>query len=454
MKNRQRLGIYIHIPFCVHKCIYCDFLSSPADVHTRKQYVRALINEIYLTREGKCANKLIKNVLQGDNTSYEDMEEPAVNGLTSDYALYDTVCMADYEKTIMQEDISGCVDDIKSENGHIVTSIFIGGGTPSAIDAEDISDILDAVRKNYNVSDKAEITIECNPGTMDKKKAVIYRKAGINRISFGLQSTDNNELRMLGRIHTYEQFMESYKIAREAGFDNINIDLMSALPGQTMESFKAVLEKALSLGAEHISVYSLIVEEGTRLSDNIDSFPPIPSDDEDRQMYYMTKEMLSSYGYEQYEISNYAQKGYECKHNLKYWERCDYLGFGIGAASLYGGRRYTNISDIGRYMDVLAEITNALDKSYVNELLQIRTDMEELSKEDEMSEYMFLGLRKTKGIDITDFKEEFGTDIKDIFGEAIEDNIARGLLIHDGNCLYLSKRGIDISNTVMSDFIL
>lgn len=454
MKNKNELGIYIHIPFCVHKCIYCDFLSSPADVHTRKQYVRALINEIYLTREGKCANKLIKNVLQGDNTSYEDMEEPAVNGLTSDYALYDTVCMADYEKTIMQEDISGCVDDIKSENGHIVTSIFIGGGTPSAIDAEDISDILDAVRKNYNVSDKAEITIECNPGTMDKKKAVIYRKAGINRISFGLQSTDNNELRMLGRIHTYEQFMESYKIAREAGFDNINIDLMSALPGQTMESFKAVLEKALSLGAEHISVYSLIVEEGTRLSDNIDSFPPIPSDDEDRQMYYMTKEMLSSYGYEQYEISNYAQKGYECKHNLKYWERCDYLGFGIGAASLYGGRRYTNISDIGRYMDVLAEITNALDKSYVNELLQIRTDMEELSKEDEMSEYMFLGLRKTKGIDITDFKEEFGTDIKDIFGEAIEDNIARGLLIHDGNGLYLSKRGIDISNTVMSDFIL
>ena len=454
MKNKNELGIYIHIPFCVHKCIYCDFLSSPADVHTRKQYVRALINEIYLTREGKCANKLIKKVLQGDNTSYEDMEEQAVNGLTSDYALYDTVCMADYEKTIMQEDISGCVDDIKSENWHIVTSIFIGGGTPSAIDAEDISDILDAVRNNYNVSDKAEITIECNPGTMDKKKAAIYRKAGINRISFGLQSTDNNELRMLGRIHTYEQFMESYKIAREAGFDNINIDLMSALPGQTMESFKAVLEKALSLGAEHISVYSLIVEEGTRLSDNIDSFPPIPSDDEDRQMYYMTKEMLSSYGYEQYEISNYAQKGYECKHNLKYWERCDYLGFGIGAASLYSGRRYTNISDIGRYMDVLAEITNALDKSYVNELLQIRTDMEELSKEDEMSEYMFLGLRKTKGIDITDFKEEFGTDIKDIFGEAIEDNIARGLLIHDGNCLYLSKRGIDISNTVMSDFIL
>ena len=454
MKNKNELGIYIHIPFCVHKCIYCDFLSSPADVHTRKQYVRALINEIYLTREGKCANKLIKNVLQGDNTSYEDMEEQAVNGLTSDYALYDTVCMADYEKTIMQEDISGCVDDIKSENGHIVTSIFIGGGTPSAIDAEDISDILDAVRKNYNVSDKAEITIECNPGTMDKKKAVIYRKAGINRISFGLQITDNNELRMLGRIHTYEQFMESYKIAREAGFDNINIDIMSALPGQTMGSFKAVLEKALSLGAEHISVYSLIVEEGTRLSDNIDSFPPIPSDDEDRQMYYMTKEMLSSYGYEQYEISNYAQKGYECKHNLKYWERCDYLGFGIGAASSYGGRRYTNISDIGRYMDVLVEITNALDKSYVNELLQIRTDMEELSKEDEMSEYMFLGLRKTKGIDITDFKEEFGTDIKDIFGEAIEDNIARGLLIHDGNCLYLSKRGIDISNTVMSDFIL
>ena len=209
MKNKNELGIYIHIPFCVHKCIYCDFLSSPADEKTRKRYVKALIREINLAAEGKtnsCINK--------------------------------------------------CNDESNSHGKDIVTSIFIGGGTPSVINASDIKDIIEAVRHNYNVSDEAEITIECNPGTMDEKKAAIYRQAGINRISFGLQSTNNNELRMLGRIHTYEQFLESLRIAEEAGFDNINIDLMSALPGQTIESFKSVLNTAMSL--EECSIYLYI----------------------------------------------------------------------------------------------------------------------------------------------------------------------------------------------------
>lgn len=413
MKNKNELGIYIHIPFCVHKCIYCDFLSSPADEKTRKRYVKALIREINLAAEGKtnsCINK--------------------------------------------------CNNESNNHGKDIVTSIFIGGGTPSVIDASDIKDIIEAVRHNYNVSDEAEITIECNPGTMDEKKAAIYRQAGINRISFGLQSTNNNELRMLGRIHTYEQFLESLRIAEEAGFDNINIDIMSALPGQTIESFKSVLNTAISLEMQHISVYSLIVEDGTALSENIDKYPQIPSDEEDRDMYHMTKEVLAVAGYEQYEISNYAKKGYECRHNIKYWERCNYIGFGIGAASLYDNIRYTNISDINRYMDIL--LNNENNKDYCcyekntrqsDDVWLLRMDVEELSKEDEMSEYMFLGLRKTKGIDVNDFKEKFGCDIYDVYDKQIKDNIAAGLLVKNGDYLYLSQRGIDISNTVMSDFI-
>ena len=237
----------------MQKCIYCDFLSAPADDKTKSSYVKALINEIALSEAG-----LDKNV----------------------------------------------------------TSIFIGGGTPSAINAEYIKDILEAVKQRYRVDGNAEITIECNPGTINSEKAYIYREAGINRISFGLQSTDDKELRMLGRIHTFEQFKNSLAIARNAGFTNINIDLMSALPGQTIESFTRVLKEAVSLNTEHISVYSLIIEEGTRLYDNIDNYPDIPDDDDDRKMYALTKEILGQAGYERYEISNYAKAGYECKHNL------------------------------------------------------------------------------------------------------------------------------------------
>ena len=411
MKNRNELGIYIHIPFCVHKCIYCDFLSSPADESVRKRYVKALIREINLATEGK--------------------------------------------------------------DKDIVTSIFIGGGTPSVIDAKDISDIISTVRHNYNVSSDAEITIECNPGTMDEYKADIYKKAGINRISFGLQSTDNAELRMLGRIHTYEECVDSIRIARKSGIDNINIDLMSSLPGQTTDSFSNVLHTALSLGTEHISVYSLIVEDGTSLSANIERYPEIPSDEEDRQMYYMTRDILKSHGYEQYEISNYAKPGYECKHNLKYWDRCNYIGFGIGAASLYDDIRFTNISDINEYMNVLlydnensASDGNAgketrIIGNYADEenkvsdvFLKLRMDIERLTKNDAMSEYMFLGLRKTKGIDEEEFREEFGVDIRNVYARPIEDNIRNGLLIKKDNRLYLSQRGVDISNTVMADFLL
>ena len=277
-----------------------------------------------------------------------------------------------------------------------------------------------------------------------------------------------------GRIHTFEQFKNSLAIARNAGFTNINIDLMSALPGQTIESFTRVLKEAVSLNTEHISVYSLIIEEGTRLYDNIDNYPDIPDDDDDRKMYALTKEILGQAGYERYEISNYAKAGYECKHNLKYWDRTDYIGFGIGAASLCNHKRYTNISDINNYIKALCveyadnkesnkecivenikniqeTLKNSLEIN--NNCQDLKENIEVLTLEDEMAEYMFLGLRKSAGIDICDFKDIFGKDIYSVYKEQIKDNIAKGLLWQNGTRIALTDRGIDISNTVMSDFV-
>ena len=279
---------------------------------------------------------------------------------------------------------------------------------------------------------------------------------------------------MLGRIHTFEQFKNSLAIARNAGFTNINIDLMSALPGQTIESFTRVLKEAVSLNTEHISVYSLIIEEGTRLYDNIDNYPDIPDDDDDRKMYALTKEILGQAGYERYEISNYAKAGYECKHNLKYWDRTDYIGFGIGAASLCNHKRYINISDINNYIKALCveyadnkesnkecivenikniqeTLKNSLEIN--NNCQDLKENIEVLTLEDEMAEYMFLGLRKSAGIDICDFKDIFGKDIYSVYKEQIKDNIAKGLLWQNGTRIALTDRGIDISNTVMSDFV-
>ena len=379
MKNRQRLGIYIHIPFCMQKCIYCDFLSAPADDKTKSSYVKALINEIALSEAG-----LDKNV----------------------------------------------------------TSIFIGGGTPSAINAEYIKDILEAVKQRYRVDGNAEITIECNPGTINSEKARIYREAGINRISFGLQSTDDKELRMLGRIHTFEQFKNSLAIARNAGFTNINIDLMSALPGQTIESFTRVLKEAVSLNTEHISVYSLIIEEGTRLYDNIDNYPDIPDDDDDRKMYALTKEILGQAGYERYEISNYSRPGFECRHNLMYWNRGEYYGFGCSAAGFTENVRYSDIRDVKKYIELNGDIR------------KLHENIEILTKEDAMEEFMFLGLRKVAGVDVKDFQNRFGMPIEKVYEKEIESNINKGLLTRQADMLKLSEYGIDICNTVMSDFIL
>ncbi len=388
----------------MQKCVYCDFLSAPAGEDVKRKYIEALVCEINIT----CG-------LYNDRLS-----------------------------------------------GYQVKTIFFGGGTPSAVKPEYIRDIMKCLNEHFDIAEGAEVTIECNPGTLDVNKADIYRECGINRISFGLQSADNTELKMLGRIHTFEQFKESLSIAEKAGFDNINVDIMSALPGQTMESYKRTVEKVLECNVKHISAYSLIVEEGTPLYDRLDTdYPELPDEDTERQMYYYTQDSLASAGYVHYEISNYARPGYECRHNISYWERTDYLGFGIGAASLFEEIRHTNITDINMYIDKCGGMINAgscMDNNVTavnyNRLYEIYDDIQKLSLNDRMEEFMFLGLRKIGGISKAEFEKTFSKNIADVYGKVIQENVLNGLLVDDGDVIKLTDRGVDISNVVMAEFLL
>lgn len=388
----------------MQKCVYCDFLSAPAGEDVKRKYIEALVCEINIT----CG-------LYNDRLS-----------------------------------------------GYQVKTIFFGGGTPSAVKPEYIRDIMKCLNEHFDIAEGAEVTIECNPGTLDINKADIYRECGINRISFGLQSADNTELKMLGRIHTFEQFKESLSIAEKAGFDNINVDIMSALPGQTMESYKRTVEKVLECNVKHISAYSLIVEEGTPLYDRLDTdYPELPDEDTERQMYYYTEDSLASAGYVHYEISNYARPGYECRHNVSYWERTDYLGFGVGAASLFEEIRHTNITDINMYIDKCGGMINAgscMDNNVTvgnyNRLYEIYDDIQKLSLNDRMEEFMFLGLRKIAGISKSEFERTFSKNIYDVYGNVIKENVCNGLLTDNEDRIKLTDRGVDISNVVMAEFLL
>lgn len=387
MKNytKTQLGIYIHIPFCVSKCIYCDFLSFSGREREQEKYISYLLKEI-------------------ENVKLET------------------------EK-------------------YIVKSCFFGGGTPSVINAEYIEMILLALKKKFEFSENIEITIECNPGTVTEDKLKIYKNAGINRISFGLQSADNVELKELGRIHTYEEFLESYKMARNAGFLNINVDIMSGLPYQSLEKYQDTVKKVMALKPEHISAYSLIVEEGTPLKSKLDNMLEkgicvLPSEDMERQMYYDTKELLESQGYIRYEISNYCKKGYECRHNLGYWERVDYIGFGLNAASLINNTRFTNVTDFETYYRLLDK-----GKSCFMEI-------EQLSKDDAMSEHMFLGLRKSDGVSKKEFYERFGISLDEVYGNVNEKHIQMNLINDTGERICLTEFGMDVSNVVMAEYLL
>ena len=383
----KRLGIYIHIPFCAKKCNYCDFYSLASGEDEKKSYIEALKREI------KEASKKVS---------------------------------ADYE----------------------VYTIYFGGGTPSIINADYIKEILDVIKSHFKLYKDdfyPEITIECNPKTVDTEQLSIYREAGVNRISLGLQSTDNDELKLLGRIHTYEDFLESYEMVRKTGFKNVNIDLMSAIPNQKIKTYEKSLDEIIGLNPEHISSYSLIIEEGTpffkKYAEDAPLFKDLPSEDEDRKMYALTSEKLGKAGYERYEISNYAKKGFYSRHNISYWDRVPYLGFGAGASSFFEDERYKNMTNLKEY-------TKKAGKE------DIREEITKLSLNDAMSEFMFLGLRKTEGISKTKFMNNFTFCVEDIFGKTIKKYINNKLLIDNGEFLRLSDRGLDISNYVISDFLL
>lgn len=370
----RNLSIYIHIPFCEKKCLYCDFLSYPAPEEGRKAYLELLLSEI---------------------------EKQAL--------FY---------------------------RGHQVITVFIGGGTPSVLGGREIEEILCKLKSNYHFENVRELTIEVNPGTVTEEKLAAYLQAGINRLSIGLQSTNEEELRTLGRIHDYRRFCHTYEMARKMGFQNINIDLMSAIPGQTYDSYRETLRKVLAHGPEHISAYSLILEEGTWFYEHRKELV-FPTEEEDRQLYELTGEMLAAHGYRRYEISNYAKEGYECEHNKVYWKRGDYLGFGLGAASMIEEVRFSNPRTIEAYRT------------------RVRTgiveDKQALSREEQMEEFMFLGLRLMEGIEKKDFLEKFGVPIENIYGETLS-KLRREGLIEADEPIRLTSYGVDISNYVMAQF--
>lgn len=386
MEEKKPLGIYIHIPFCEKKCAYCDFLSGPANSEMKLRYIKALRKEI----------RRFKSVKE----KYE------------------------------------------------VVSIFFGGGTPSSIEATAIEGVLEEIKEVFGITccHNIEITIEANPGTVNRDKLKIYHEAGINRISFGLQSTEDEELKRLGRIHTYDQFLENYRLAKEEGFHNINVDLMSALPYQTKQQYQMTLERIAVLKPTHISAYSLIVEEGTPFyqlyGDGGEQEGALPEEEEDRAMYQMTKEILAKHGYHRYEISNYALEGYECKHNTLYWTGVDYLGFGVGASSYFSGIRYRNIENLLLYCE-------AIEREE-----EIQCDKELLLDTEKMEEFMFLGLRMIKGVSKEEFKHRFNQPINEVYGDVITRMKEEGLLAEEGGQVLLTEEGLDVSNYVMSEFLL
>lgn len=401
--KKKPLGIYVHIPFCMKKCAYCDFLSGPDTTERKAAYIEALQKEI------ACFGAL--------NTEYQ------------------------------------------------VVSIFFGGGTPSSISENQLVAVLKAIYKTFGIKKEEviqgkahiEITVECNPGTLSKDKLLSYKEAGVNRLSIGLQSADNKELKLLGRIHTYEEFLENYHMAKELGFNNINIDLMSALPGQTMDSYENTLKKVLALKPAHISAYSLIVEEGTPFYEMYGEGKPflhlLPKEEVDRAMYARTRELLLEHGYIRYEISNYAKDGYACRHNSLYWTGVDYIGFGLGASSYLRPYRYSNEDDLTKYLSIFSG-----DVTTSNIEKQLRKERICLTKENQMEEFMFLGLRMIKGVSLREFEERFLVSAHEIYGEVIEKHRKEKLLYiySEGREQYLAltEKGLDVSNYVMSDFLL
>lgn len=402
---KKDLGLYIHIPFCVRKCDYCDFLSASADSLTKHRYMEALLTEI---------------------RSFE--------GQTGQYQ---------------------------------VPTIFIGGGTPSCVDAVDIKKVLDTIREVFQVKPDLELSIELNPGTVDREKLLLYQAAGINRLSFGLQSTIDQELKLLGRIHTYSDFLANYKLARDLGYKNINIDLMSALPGQTPLAWETSLRSIAELKPEHISAYSLIIEEGTPFYERYGegNSTELPEEETDRFIYKLTNTILQEYGYHRYEISNYSQEGYECRHNLSYWTGIEYLGLGLGSSSYLNSSRFRNVDSLTDYLKLCSQNDKDINKDInkqsnreetmgLDDTLNLRRDIERLDSARKMEEFMFLGLRITKGISKLQFYVRFGVTFDSIYQSVVEGLKNQGFIEEDMDWVRLTDYGTDISNIVLAEFLL
>ena len=373
----KELGIYVHIPFCKRKCAYCDFISFSGKARLIEKYVEALKREI-----NKCK--------------------------------------------ISKED-------------YMVKTIYFGGGTPSFIESKYIVEILEAIKEKFNISKNAEITIEINPGTVTEEKLKDYYEVGINRISFGLQSTNSQLLKLVGRIHSYSSFLEGYNLARKTGFKNINVDLMIGLPVQTLKDVQKDLSRIIELNPEHVSVYSLIVEEGTRIEEKIKNKELyLPSEKLERKMYWEVKKKLEEAGYIHYEISNFAKAGYESKHNLSCWNQEEYLGFGLAAHSYFNNVRYSNIDDFEEYFD-WPENSKIIHER--------QTD------EDRQKEFMLLGLRKIEGVAISDFKNKFIENPIYLYRETLNKLVTQGLIEVDIDSIKLTNRGIDLANLVWEEFV-
>ena len=409
IRKNNLFGLYIHIPFCVQKCRYCDFLSFPAGEDEKADYVTLLCEEL--------------------------------------------------------EKRSTCFSD------HSIATVYVGGGTPSCLSAEQMNRIFEKVKACYRLQEEAEVTVEVNPGTVAGEKLLANRNMGINRLSIGLQSTHDSLLKTLGRIHTLEDFLHTYHGARKAGFDNISVDLMSALPGQNKEMLQNTLEQVIALQPEHISCYSLIVEEGTpfyRMRDQM----CFPDEEEDREMYEMTGRMLTEAGYRRYEISNYAKEGKTSVHNSSYWKRVPYLGVGLGASSFIEEHRFSNPSSMPEYRQMVAaglgtsvvqDSEDASRKSCGGDVCGIEKPqiwkmadsdtVTALSKEDRMEEFMFLGLRMMEGVSEAEFMDCFGESVDRVYGDVLSELVRDKLLVREDGRIFLTGYGIDVSNYVFEKFL-
>ncbi|XZH19332.1 radical SAM family heme chaperone HemW [Clostridium perfringens] len=376
----DKISLYIHIPFCAQKCLYCDFPSFARKDHLRKAYIEALNKEIISLRE--------------------------------------------------------------KHNNLEINTIFIGGGTPSVLEVNELECLLKEVAK-LNMAKDIEYSMECNPGNLTEEKLEVMKKYGVNRISMGLQAKQDNLLKGLGRIHNYKTFKENFLLAKKVGFNNINVDLMFGLPNQSLNEWEETLREIISLETAHISAYSLIIEEGTAFYNLYENDKlKLPTEEEERKMYHLAKKLLEENGFNQYEISNYAKEGKECRHNLAYWNMDNWIGVGSAAASYINGKRIKNISSVEEYINSIKDKGEAVEEIINN------------SKNDNMEEFMFMGLRKINGIDENEFKNRFSMNINDVYGEILNKYIGEGLLIRESGRIFLSEKGIEISNVIMADFLL